>query len=151
MCLHKRYKCLKATMIFVLELCHRYSFCNHAVASSRQINSQSLQASAHSLQAALWEACLEHSSKHALQTSAHKACRCAPNCEPLASNRAHRAHISAQSRHNKIHFLLSAATQAVIQLSQLIKHAMQASIHFFEISIALFLNSVNLISRVTVI
>jgi hypothetical protein len=70
-----------------------------------------------------------------LHILAHKACRSAINCEPLASKRAHKEQMSAQSRHNKIQALLSAATQSVIQLSQVVKQAKQASIQFLELFI----------------
>jgi hypothetical protein len=92
-----------------------------------------LQASAHSLQEARCEACLAHSTEHALQISAHKACMPDLNCEALASNLAQSAQTSAQSLHIKIHSLLPAATQSVMQLSHVVKHAKQASIQFFEI------------------
>ncbi len=62
------------------------------------------------------------------------------NVEPLASKRAHRAQMSAQSRHTIIHSLLPAATQSVIHLSQAVKHDKQASIQFFEFFMAYFLS-----------
>jgi hypothetical protein len=71
----------------------------------------------------------------ALQTSAHKACKFLENREPLASKRAHKEQMSAQSRHSKMHCLLPAATQSVKHFSQLVKQAKQASIQFFEIVI----------------
>ena len=108
----------------------------YAWASSVQMAAHFLQASAHSRQDSWWAACLEHSVEQAWQTSAHKACRALPNREPLASNRAHKAQTSAQSRHNKIHSLWPDATQSVMQRSQVTTQAKQASIQLLEISTA---------------
>ena len=99
-----------------------------------QISAHFLQASAHALQDSWWAACLEHSFEQAAQISAHKACKLASNCEPLASKRAHKAQISAQSRHNMIHSLFPDATQSVKQVSHVMTQAKQASMQFFEIS-----------------
>jgi hypothetical protein len=61
-----------------------------------------LQASAQALQLSWCEACLLHSSAQAVQTFTHKAHNSFANCEPLASNLAHKAQMSAQSRHKII-------------------------------------------------
>ena len=69
---------------------------------------------------------------------AHSACNSAPNLEPLASNRAHKAQISAQSRHSKIHALFPDSIQSVMHISQLVTQDKQASIQFLEFSMAYF-------------
>ncbi len=91
-----------------------------------------LHASAQALQLAWCEACLLHSSAQAVHAFTHKAHNSLVYCDPLASNLAHNAQISAQSQHNKIQAWLPSLIQSVIQLSQVITHAKHASIQFFE-------------------
>ncbi|MDZ4759046.1 MAG: hypothetical protein SGJ10_13035 [Bacteroidota bacterium] len=106
-------------------------------------------ASAHFLQAAahlLQQSCADsfsHSAAQALQISAQSLQRAFVNSEPLASNLAHKAQMSAQSRHKAIHFKWSLSfmpMQCVAQLSHSITHAKHASIHLLlEFSIIKFI------------
>lgn len=67
---------------------------------SSQHKAQCLQESAHILQLYWFAACFAHSLWHALQIAEQRVFNSSLNAEPRASNRAHNAHISAQSRYN---------------------------------------------------
>jgi hypothetical protein len=93
-----------------------------------------LHASAHFLQQSCVE-CFPHSAAQALQTSAQSLHSASQNDESLAANLAHKAQMSAQSRHSAIHFkwsLLFMLMQQVAQSSHSIAHARQASMQFLD-------------------
>ena len=82
-----------------------------------------------------------HSAAQATQSSAQSLQSAAANDEPLASNLAHRAHMSAQSRQSAIDFKLFLSfrlIQQVTQSSHSMAHARQASMQFLEFSILFF-------------
>ncbi len=83
-----------------------------------------------------------HSAAQATQSSAQSLQRAAANDEPLASNLAHRAQMSAQSRQSAIAFkwfLSHMLIQQVAQSSHSMAHAKQASMQFLEFSILFFI------------
>ena len=90
-----------------------------------------LHASAQFLQQS-WVECFSHSAAHALQRSAQSLHSASLNDEPRASNLAHKAQMSAQSRQRDMHliWLLShISMQHVAQSSHSTAHAIHASIH----------------------
>jgi len=96
-----------------------------------QASAHFLQAAAHDLQQS-WADNFPHSAAQALQISAHSLQRALVNAEPLASNLAHRAQMSAQSRQSAMHVKCSLSfmpMQWVAQLSHATAHARHASIH----------------------
>ena len=96
-----------------------------------------LQATAFFLQQSGAEG-FSHSTAQALQSSAQSLQSKPENDEPLASNLAHRAQMSAQSRQSAIDFkwfLSHMLIQQVAQSSHSMAHARQASMQFLEFSI----------------
>ena len=90
-----------------------------------------LQAAAHDLQQP-WADSFSHSAAQALQIFAHNLQSASVNAEPLASNLAHNAQMSAQSRQSAMHLRCSLSfmpIQCVAQRSHSTAHAKQASIH----------------------
>ena len=87
-----------------------------------------LHASAHFLQQSCFES-FPHSAAQALQRSEQSLQSASENVESLAANLAHKAQMSAQSRHSEIHFkwfLSFMLIQLVAQSSHSIAHSEQA-------------------------
>jgi hypothetical protein len=79
---------------------------------------------------------LWHSAAHASHILLQSAQSWFAKRESRPSNRAHKAQMSAQSRHRKAHSLSPRFMQSVTHASQVITQARQASIHSFEFFIS---------------
>ena len=94
-----------------------------------------------------------HSTAQAAQSSAQSLHSASQNDEPLASNLAHRAQMSAQSRQSAIDFKLFLSLRLIQQVahsSHSMAHARQASMQFLEFFILfnyLIFSSVPLLSE----